>query len=57
MLWASTSEAQGPYLRRYVGQFIEDERNGKGEMTYPNGDQYTGKIYDPPSRHGKKYNV
>ena len=57
MLWASTSEAQGPYLRRYVGQFIEDTMNGKGEMTYPNGDQYTGKIYDPPSRHGKNLKI
>ena len=46
MLWASTSGPQGPQnQRRYVGEYVEDVRNGKGEMTYPNGDIYSGEIY------------
>ena len=45
MLWASTSGPQGSQnQRRYVGDYVEDVRNGKGEMTYPNGDIYSGEI-------------
>ena len=45
MLWAMNSGPPGSqYQRRYVGQYVEDKRHGKGEMTYPNGDRYTGEI-------------
>ena len=45
MLWASTSGPQGSQnQRRYVGDYVEDVRNGKGEMTYPNGDIYSGEM-------------
>lgn len=45
MVWAMTSGPPGSqYQRRYVGQYADDKRYGKGEMTYPNGDRYTGAL-------------
>ena len=45
MLWALMSGSPGSqHQRRYVGQYVEGKRQGNGTMTYPNGDQYTGKI-------------
>ena len=45
MVWAINSGHPGSqHQRRYVGQYVEDQRNGRGEMTYPNGDRYTGAV-------------
>ena len=45
MVWAINSGHPGSqYHRRYVGQYVEDQRNGRGKMTYPNGDRYTGTV-------------
>ena len=45
MLWALMSGPPGSQnQRRYVGQYVEGRRQGQGEMTYPNGDRYTGEI-------------
>jgi hypothetical protein len=45
MVWAMNSGHPGSQnQRRYVGQYVEDQRNGRGEMTYPNGDRYTGTV-------------
>ena len=44
MVWAMNSGSPGGQVqRRYVGTYVDNVRNGKGKMTYPNGDKYTGK--------------
>ena len=44
MVWAINSGSpESQFQRRYVGQYVDNIRNGKGKMTYPNGDKYTGK--------------
>ena len=46
MVWAMSSGAPGARVqRRYVGRYVDNVRNGKGKMTYPNGDQYTGEEF------------
>ena len=46
MVWAMISGSPGAqFQRRYVGNYVNNVRNGKGKMTYPNGDQYTGRTY------------
>ena len=46
MVWAMSSGNPGARVqRRYVGHYVDNVRNGKGKMTYPNGDQYTGKEF------------
>ena len=44
MVWAMNSGSPGGQVqRRYVGTYVDNVRNRKGKMTYPNGDKYTGK--------------
>ena len=44
MVWALNSGSHdSQFQRRYVGHYVDNIRNGKGKMTYPNGDKYTGK--------------
>ena len=46
MVWAFDSGSpEAQYQRRYVGHYVDNIRNGKGKMTYPNGDKYTGKDF------------
>ena len=46
MVWALNSEShEAQFQRRYVGHYVDNVRNGKGKMTYPNGDKYTGKDF------------
>jgi len=37
---------------KYVGEYKDDKRHGKGTSTYPNGDKYEGEHKDD-KRHGK----
>ena len=46
MVWALNSGSpEAQFQRRYVGHYVDNIRNGKGKMTYPNGDKYTGKDF------------
>ena len=61
MVWAMTSSSPGGQIqRRYVGTYVDNVRNGKGKMTYPNGDKYTGKklkMFQLPNIKGMIYRL
>ena len=58
MVWAFDSGSpEAQYQRRYVGHYVDNIRNGKGKMTYPNGDKYTGKDFKYWHSLQKKRNI